>query len=146
MSLMKGLLKVTHDVLAEHIAEGVKQYIKVHVDEILPNKLKELGELYGVSKNKEDIIVKNSNIGHFVKNYHTDKDLSYNMNVKNYNYHIECKNIDNKIIVDGVSYKMVPIEVQNKDGQMYKMLAYVEEMKQKEKDDEQHLKLIINEK
>ena len=79
--------------------------------------------------NKEDIIVKNSNTGDFVKNYKTNKDLSYNMNVKNYNYNIECKNIENKIIVDGVSYKMVPIEVQNKDGQMYKILAYVQEMK-----------------
>jgi uncharacterized protein YcbK (DUF882 family) len=145
MSLAKGLLKVTHDVLAEHIAEGVAKYVKAHITEILPKTLNQLDELYDVSKKNEDFNVMSNNKGSYYYKHTVEKNAEKVIAVKGHHtQHVMCKSMDYQIVVNGVSYTMTPIQMEDRNGNMIKMLAYVQSMMLK--DDEEHLKLVVNEK
>jgi hypothetical protein len=145
MSLAKGLLKATHDVLAEHIAEGVSKYIKDHIKEMLPKTLNELDKFYEVTDNNEDVLFNCNNAASYYYKHNVGKNAEKVIDVKgDHKQHIMCKSMDYQIVVDGVTYKMVPVQVKDNSGKLITMLAYVQTMKTK--DDEENLKLVVNEK
>jgi len=145
MSLAKSLLKITHDTLAQHIAEGVAKYIKTHIEEILPKTLNQLDELYDVNKDNEDVTVISNSKGSHCYQHNVRNNAEKIVDIKgNYKQHTMCKSMDNQIVVDGVAYKMVPVQVKDNSGKLITMLAYVQTMKTK--DDEENLKLSVDEK
>jgi len=145
MSLAKGLLKVTHDILAKHIAEGVAHYIKTHVHEILPKTLNQLDKFYDIADKNEDVNFNCNNEGSYYYTHTVKKNAEKMIHVSGHHkQHVMCKSMDYQIDVDGVTYAMMPVQVQDKSGKMHTMLAYVQKMEMN--DDEEHIQLVVSDK
>ena len=112
MGLVKGLLKATHDVIAEHIADNILKKVNVS------KTLKELETMYQVDNTSSgDKVMNHHATNNFTLKQTIDKNSKTVLDIKgNASHHITCKSIDNQITIDGIIYKMMPVQVQDKSG------------------------------